>query len=108
MDAPAYHFYLEIVAPGCPLRQVYLPAGRVIVGRSPHSCAFVIGDRRVSRVHLQIRNDIGVTVADLYSANGSTLAGQPLPSGTIMHWLLDQVVTIGHSYLVLRYGQIEE
>lgn len=108
MDLSAYTFYLEIIAPGCPPRQQTLSAGTTIVGRSWRRCAVVIGDRRVSRVHLQIRSDIGVTVTDLYSANGSTLAGHPLPPGVMMYWLLDQVVSIGHSYLVLRYGKLEQ
>ncbi len=108
MEAQQFSFYLEIITPGCPLRQQILPFGKTIIGRSARSCGIVIGDRRVSRVHLQIRNDIGVAVTDLYSANGSTLAGHPLQSGITMYWLLDQVVGIGHSYLVLRYGKLEE
>jgi pSer/pThr/pTyr-binding forkhead associated (FHA) protein len=107
MDLATRTFYLEIITPGCPPRQQTLSAGMTIVGRSARSCGVVIGDRRVSRVHLQIRSEIGVTVTDLYSANGSTLAGHPLPSGVMMYWLLDQVVSIGHSYLVLRYGRLE-
>jgi hypothetical protein len=108
MDAQSYGFYIEIIIPGCPPVKKALPPGRTIVGRSPRRCGVLVGDRRVSRVHLQVRNDIGVTVADLYSANGSMLAGHPLPPGTIMYWLMDQVIGIGHSYLVLRYGKLEE
>ncbi len=103
-----YCFYVEVVVQNCPLRRESLPAGRTIIGRSPTSCAVIVPDRRVSRVHLQVAyyQDTGVKVLDLYSANGSLLEGRPLYPGQAMQWLRDQVVSIGATHLVLRYGEL--
>ena len=102
-------FYLEIVGQDSTVRRAALPEGRLIVGRSPARCQVVIEDGRVSRVHLQVAHnpDHGVIVQDLHSANGTLLEGRPIPPGTPIHWLLDQVVTIGSTRLALRYSQPE-
>lgn len=105
----AYGFFVEIITRNCPVRREPLPRGQSLVGRSRHSCALVVDDTRVSRVHLRIGYDdsTGVTVMDMHSANGSALEGRDLFPGTSMHWLPDQVVSVGHTHLVLRYGNLD-
>lgn len=104
-----YCFYVEIMVADCALRRELLSSGRTIIGRSPHSCAVIVPDRRVSRVHLRVHysDDTGVSIMDMYSANGSLLEGRPLYPGWAIQWLLDQVVSIGYSHLVLRYGKLD-
>lgn len=104
-----YGFYVEIITPNCPVRREVLSRGRTLVGRSRRSCAFAVDDARVSRVHLCIGydTDTGVTVRDMHSANGSALEGRDLFPGTAMHWMPDQVVSVGHTHLVLRYGTLD-
>ncbi|NWG15838.1 MAG: FHA domain-containing protein [Chloroflexi bacterium] len=99
-------FCIEILSAGHPPCLMALPPGALVVGRSPRSCRLVVPDPRVSRVHLLIRRDAnrGITIIDLYSANGTLLAGRPLPPGIAFHWLIDQPVKIGGTALVLRYG----
>ncbi|GIL14528.1 MAG: hypothetical protein BroJett038_32480 [Chloroflexota bacterium] len=98
-------FCIEILSAGHPPCLMALPPGTLVVGRSPRSCRLVVPDPRVSRVHLLIRRDaeVGITVVDLYSANGTTLEGRRLLPGIAFHWLIDQTVKIGGTALVLRY-----
>ncbi|MBI5667459.1 MAG: FHA domain-containing protein [Chloroflexi bacterium] len=104
-----YGYYVEIITPDCPVRREPLASGWTLVGRSPRSCGLVVDDARVSRVHLRIgyADDTGVTVMDMHSANGSALEGRDLFPGDSMHWLPDQVVSVGHTHLVLRYGSLD-
>lgn len=101
-----YCFFVEILARNYRLGRETLASGRTLIGRSVRSCTVIVPDQRVSRVHLQVNYhpDSGVTVQDLYSANGTLLEGRPLYPGCAMQWLRDQVVSIGGSQLVLRYG----
>ena len=103
-----YCFYIEIIMQNCPLRRTVLPTGTTLIGRSLRSCGVVLDDGRVSRVHLQIRHqpETGVTVMDMHSANGSMLEGRALLPGLPIHWLPDQVVSVGRTHLVLRYGSL--
>jgi pSer/pThr/pTyr-binding forkhead associated (FHA) protein len=81
----------------------------LIVGRSPRHTGLLLDDLRVSRLHLRIQRDpdTGVTVTDMFSANGSTLDGRPLPPGIPFHWLIDQNVMVGGTRLILKYGETE-
>lgn len=100
-------FFVEIVPQGDYIRRVLLEPGNFIVGRSPARAQLALMDSRISRVHLRIARDRdhGITVTDLYSANGTTLDGHPLPPGVAMHWLIDQSIVIGRTRLILRYGR---
>ncbi|MBZ0279580.1 MAG: FHA domain-containing protein [Anaerolineae bacterium] len=100
-------FYVEIVPQADRIRRVLLEPGNLIIGRSPARAQLALSDSRISRVHLRVARDRdhGVTVTDLYSANGTNLDGRQLPPGVAMHWLIDQMITIGRTRLILRYGR---
>ena len=100
-------FYIEIVPPDRKSWRFLLPAEQLLVGRSPNRCQLVLTDPRISRIRLRINrsSDLGVTITDIYSANGSFLDGHPLPPGMAITWLTDQVASIGSTQLTLRYGQ---
>lgn len=100
-------FYIEIVPPDRKLWRFLLPAEQLLIGRSPSRCQLVITDPRVSRIHLRVNRspDLGVTITDMHSANGSFLDGHPLPPGMAITWLIDQIASIGGTQLILRYGK---
>src|SRR5262245_41102197 len=102
-------FYVEIIPHQGTVRRMALSGDSLIVGRSPRHAGLLLDDPRVSRLHVRIQRDpdTGITVTDLFSANGSTLDGRPLPSGIPFHWLIDQVVLIGETRLILKYGDVE-
>jgi pSer/pThr/pTyr-binding forkhead associated (FHA) protein len=90
-------FYIEIVPQDLKLWRYLLPADQLLVGRSLNRCQLLITDPRVSRIHLRIIRspDLGVTITDMHSANGSFLDGHPLPPGMAITWLIDQIALIG-------------
>ncbi|MBL8155199.1 MAG: FHA domain-containing protein [Anaerolineae bacterium] len=98
-------FYLEIVTQQDQLRRVPLHT-ELLIGRSPKRCQVVLPDNRVSRVHLRVQRDPdrGVTVTDLYTANGTTFDGRPLEPGVPITWLINQTALIGETRITLRYG----
>lgn len=101
-------FYIEIIPAEGERRQI--PIGdSLLVGRSPRQCDVVIHDPRVSRIHLRVspHPETGITITDLYSANGSTLDGRRLPPGMPFHWLLGQALRIGSTRLMLAYGEMD-
>ncbi len=100
-------FYIEIVPQDRKSWRFLLPADQLLVGRSPNRCQLVITDPRVSRIHLRIIRspDLGVTITDMHSANGSFLDNHPLPPGLAITWLIDQTASIGSAQLTLRYGK---
>ncbi len=102
-------FFIEIVTQDGEMKRVPLQHGQLIVGRSARSSAIVLDDPRVSRVHLQIARDFdqGVMVTDLRSANGTTLDGNPLPPNAPTPWALGQIIGVGQTQLILKYGSIE-
>ncbi len=102
-------FFIEIITQGGETKRVPLQQGQLIVGRSGKSSAIILDDPRVSRVHLQISRDFdrGVIVTDLRSANGTTLDGNPLPPNQPTPWALGQVIGVGQTQLILKYGSIE-
>jgi len=102
-------FFIEIITQGGETKRVPLQQGQLIVGRSSKSSAIVLDDARVSRVHLQISRDFdrGVIVTDLRSANGTTLDGNLLPPNQPTPWALGQVIGVGKTQLILKYGSIE-
>jgi DNA segregation ATPase FtsK/SpoIIIE, S-DNA-T family len=87
---------LELAVVGGPSsgRRVPLPPGEHVVGREP-GCDVVLDDPALSARHLRltVADDVGVTVADLRSRNGSRLDGAalepeaavPLPPGAVLH-----------------------
>jgi len=103
-------FYIEIKAPNRKIWRFPLPPDQLLVGRSPNRCGLVIDDPRVSRIHLRITRspDLGVTITDMFSANGSTLDGHALPPGVAISWLIEQTSAVGAVKLVLRYGELPE
>ncbi len=103
-------FYIEITPQNGKIWRFLLPSDQLLVGRSPNRCGLVIDDARVSRIHLRITRspDFGVTVTEMYSANGSTLDGHSLPSGIAISWLIEQTVSIGSTSLSLRYGKLPD
>lgn len=102
-------FFIEIVMRDGELQRVPLQQGQLIIGRSQKSSNIVLDDPRVSRVHLQIVRDFdrGVMVTDLRSANGTTLDGNLLPPNEPTPWALGQVIGLGQTQLILKYGSIE-
>lgn len=105
-QALAATFYVEIITQSAPIRRVEVSLEDIVVGRSER-CTIPVDDARVSRVHLRIqrRPDRGVTLTDLYTANGTTLDGRNVPSGMSISWLIGQTVQVGNVVLILRYGQ---
>jgi pSer/pThr/pTyr-binding forkhead associated (FHA) protein len=98
-------FYLEILTRQDQLRRVPLHT-ELLIGRSPKRCQVVLPDNRVSRVHLRVQRDPdrGVTVTDLYTANGTTFDGRPLEPGVPITWLINQTALVGETRITLRYG----
>lgn len=103
-------FYIEVIPQDQKMGRFPLPPDQLLVGRSPNRCGLVIDDPRVSRIHLRISRspDLGVTVTDMYSANGSTLDKHSLPSGIAISWLIEQTIVIGSTSLILRYGKLPD
>lgn len=103
-------YYIEVIPHEGDVRHILLTGESMIVGRSPRRAGVLLEDPRVSRLHLRVQRDpdTGVTVVDLYSANGSTLDGRPLPFGIPFNWLIDQIVVVGTTRLILRYGEVEQ
>lgn len=100
-------FYIEIILQDRKIERFLLPTEQLLVGRSQNRCQLVITDPRISRIHLRIIRspDLGVTITDMHSANGSYLDGHPLPPGLAITWLIDQTAAIGSTQLTLRYGK---
>ena len=100
-------FYIEIVPQDRKSWRFLLPVDQLLVGRSTNRCQLVITDPRVSRIHLRIVRspDLGVTITDMHSANGSFLDGHRLPAGLAITWLIDQTTSIGNTQLTLCYGK---
>ena len=103
-------FYVEIAPSDHKVQRLLLPADQLLVGRSSSRCQLVLVDPRVSRIHLRVIRspDLGVTITDMHSANGSFLDGHVLPPGMAITWLIDQMVSIGSTQLILRYGKIPD
>ncbi len=108
-SAHAHHFYLDIVAQDGKRQRLLLPQTELVIGRSPNRCDLVIEDNRISRVHLRVSRepDKGITLTDLYSANGTLFDGRRLEPGIPITWLINQTAHIGNSRLTLRYGTME-
>ena len=107
---PVYSYFIEMIGAKGHSRRIGLTAyDDLIIGRSTKRCQIMLDDSRISRVHLRIRYhpDRGVTIADLFSANGSSLDGRTLRPGLSMTWLINQPVVIGRTHLILRYGVLE-
>ena len=102
-------FFIEIIRRDGEQERIPLQQGQLIVGRSQKSSSIVLDDPRVSRVHLQIVRDFdrGVMVTDLRSANGTTLDGNALTPNEPTPWALGQVIGVGQTQLILKYGSIE-
>lgn len=102
-------FFIEIITQDGEAKRVALQQGQLIVGRSQKSSNIVLDDPRISRVHLQITRDFdhGVMVTDLRSANGTTLDGNTLAPNEPTPWALGQVIGLGQTQLILKYGSIE-
>jgi pSer/pThr/pTyr-binding forkhead associated (FHA) protein len=104
----AHVFYIEIISAQDEHRYIMM-GDDLVVGRSARHSGIVLDDPRVSRIHLRISRhpETGITITDLYSANGSTLDGHALPPGTPFHWLMGQQVQVGSTRLVLWYGDFD-
>lgn len=108
-SAPARHFYIDIVTHNGLRQRLPLPAMDLVIGRSPGRCQLVLDDNHVSRVHLRVSRspEKGITLTDLYSANGTLFDGHRLQAGVAIVWLINQVVIIGDTRLTLRYGSMD-
>lgn len=86
-----------------------LNKAELVIGRSSNRCELVIDDNRISRVHLKVTRDPdkGITLTDLYSANGTLFDGRRLEAGMPINWLINQTAIIGESRLTLRYGNMD-
>lgn len=110
-DKPAvtYSFFLDIITQDGKRNRVPLLHSQIVIGRSPKRCELMIDDPRVSRVHVRLHRDIdrGVTITDLFSANGTLFEGRELEPGIPITWLINQTAVIGSTQLTLRYGELE-
>jgi pSer/pThr/pTyr-binding forkhead associated (FHA) protein len=104
-SAQSRTFYLEILTQQDQLRRVPLQT-QLLIGRSSKRCQVVLPDNRVSRVHLRVQRDPdrGVTITDLYTANGTTFDGRRLEPGVPITWLINQTALVGDTRITLRYG----
>lgn len=102
-------YFIEVLPSDSKSWRFVLPSDGVLVGRSPNRCGLMLADGRVSRIHLRVTRspERGITIADMYSANGSKLDGRALPPGLGIAWLINQTVKAGDSALTLRYGDPE-
>lgn len=109
IGTPAHQFYLDVLVYDGKRLRVPLPQTELVIGRSANRCDLVIDDLRVSRVHLRVSRepDIGITLTDLYSANGTAFENRMLTPGLPITWLINQTAVIGDTRLTLRYGNIE-
>jgi hypothetical protein len=109
MPALHYSFFLDIITPEGKRKRVPLQGSTIVIGRSPKRCELLIEDPRVSRVHVRIHRDVdrGVTITDLFSANGTLFEGHEMEAGVPISWLINQTAVIGSTQLTLRYGQLE-
>jgi hypothetical protein len=99
--------YLEVVTGGGEARCVEVPVqdGRVIIGRGERA-RISVDDPKVSRIHLLVtKNDTGLILTDLRSANGTMLDKKPVKPNEPTHWGIGQQVTIGNTWLILRRGR---
>lgn len=108
-SAPNHHFYLDIITQDSQRKRIPLPQAELVIGRSPNRCDLVIDDNRISRVHLRVSRgpDKGITLTDLYSANGTLFDGRRLEPGVPITWLINQTATLGDCRVTLRYGSME-
>lgn len=103
------HFFLDIVTQDGNWQRLALHEGDIIIGRSANRCNVVVEGTRISRVHLRVSRtvDKGITITDLYSANGTLFDGHQLEPGIPITWLINQTASIGEVRLTLRYGSME-
>ena len=103
------HFFLDIVTEDGNWQRLPLQQGDLIIGRSSNRCNLIIEGARISRVHLRVSRtvDKGITITDLYSANGTLFDGRQLEAGVAITWLINQTATIGEVRLTLRYGSMD-
>jgi DNA-binding NtrC family response regulator len=81
-----------------------LPAsGAVVIGRD-ESCTIAIDDLRISRRHVQINVGAVLSVRDLGSANGTTLAGVRLQADEDAELSPGAVLTLGSATVVVQSG----
>lgn len=109
ISAPPHHFYLDIIAQDGTRKRVLLLQTELVVGRSANRCELIVDDNKISRVHLRVSRDPdkGITITDLYSANGTLFDGRRLEPGVPITWLINQTAIIGDSRLTLRYGNMD-
>jgi len=75
--------------------------GHLLIGRSSASCDVVISDPLVSREHAILQIGDELTVEDLGSANGTIVAGKPVPARTPVRVQPGQVISIGSASLLV-------
>ncbi len=104
-----YCFFLDIISQDGKRKRLPLQNSQTVIGRSPKRCEVLVEDSRVSRVHLRIHRDIdrGVTITDLFSANGTLFEGRELEPGVPITWLINQTAVVGSTQLTLRYGEMD-
>jgi FHA domain len=108
-SAHDHHFFLDIITQDGQRKRIPLPQAELVIGRSANRCDLVVDDNRISRVHLRVSRgpDKGITLTDLYSANGTLFDGRRLEPGVPITWLINQTAIIGDCRLTLRYGSME-
>ncbi len=98
---------VEIVARGMVSSQkMGLDKTSMFVGRSAMA-DIEINDPLASRIHLVIAGtrESGIKITDLRSANGTTIDGVSLEPNVPTDWNIGQIVTVGETLLILRYGE---
>ncbi|HEX3824712.1 MAG TPA: FtsK/SpoIIIE domain-containing protein [Mycobacteriales bacterium] len=82
-------------------RRLAMVPGEYVVGRDPQ-CDLAIADAAISRRHLRVTVAAEQsTVSDLDSANGTFVAGKPLPAGAALESAIGERIRLGDSELVL-------
>ncbi|MCB9452163.1 MAG: FHA domain-containing protein [Anaerolineaceae bacterium] len=99
-------YTIQIVLDDGQTKQYTVEKDRIIVGRSQTNSDLIIGDRRVSRVHLLLVKmpDNTLTVTDLRSGNGTQFENKELKPNVPAVWPVGTMVTIGDTRLILRRG----
>jgi two-component system, NtrC family, response regulator AtoC len=92
---------LLVVCPNGTTTHLLPDTGQVVVGRD-ETCDVILDDLTISRRHVRIDVGAELTLVDLGSANGTSVAGKPVEPETSTPLSLGSVITIGSATIVVQ------
>ena len=96
--------YALLVSAPSGTRVVALPGGGTFTLGRGAGCEITIADDSLSREHARLTIGDTVTICDLGSKNGTSLAGERLPAGTAVALTLGTPIELGAVMVVLQRG----